>query len=70
MTNKKGSKRKGHVLVEKSGIGVGPCGGGTSTILQLTKHHMSTFLVLKCNADNILGSGSIGCVSDMLHGSG
>jgi len=31
MTNKKRSKKKGHVLVEKSDVGVGPCGGGTST---------------------------------------
>jgi len=60
----KKSKQKGHVLVEKRDVGVGPYGGGTGTISESTKHHVSMFLVLKCNTDNILGSSSIGYTSD------
>jgi len=64
MNNKKRSKKKGHVLTEISDVGVGPCGGGTSNMPEATKHPVSTLLVLKRNTGNILGSGSIGYVSD------
>jgi len=36
----------------------------TSNRTECTKHPVSTFLVLKRNTDNILGSGSIGYVTD------
>jgi len=63
LSNKQKARKKGHVLVKISYVGVGPCGGGTSNITDATKHHVSTVLVLKCNTGNVLGSGSIRYVS-------
>jgi len=36
----------------------------TSNMPDATKHHLSTVLVLKRNTGNVLGSGSIGYVTD------
>jgi len=62
LTNKKRSKRKGHVCGEICRWSQGPCGGGTSNILDSTCQHdvdsMLTQATSCQHAVNILDSGS------------